>query len=553
MGASADPAPAQRVAILLHGRIGLWKVKASHIDDPKVVWMANAPQLWKQAPSSMSKIDLPGAPHSTLAGFAAFGRGSLEQHVVQPNQRAGLQIDCFLHSWHVEIGKQLDAMYHPIASQHDPVRKELKPVQSQHLSIKIVLGLANSHAAAQVSQGRGGGGGGGGGGESRASRFGRSLGARGGKGGRASRSGKGMPIDGHGGRGSGGGRRRIAREPATAAAGGSSSAAAVPAYYDLYMVTRYDVLFFTPLQLAPLTAAPLWLPHWCHRYPLNAESGMLVRAACGNWPGRGEGYLVHPATTVGVFPPARGKLTREADFDYAYLDWWFVATPAVASTFSAIYDEYEQYKQALMKVGPVLPLWTHFFWGHHINKRLHMRQTVRFILYEGVDFRLARHWAFGTHCMHHLGGGGGSSALTALASSGVDLGVYFRRTDARRHVEGRAGHPSSPSPLLVNGSLRPGAQPARQCPVDSRVRLYCPWLSPVCPPSTREAVLEVEAAARMALAASTRLPPWDLFGDPNDIEQARQETTRRRWAGGIANHVGAMLNRTRMAKMWALT
>ena len=95
----------------------------------------------------------------------------------------------------------------------------------------------------------------------------------------------------------------------------------------------------------------------------------MVRAACGNWPGRGEGYLVHPATTVGVFPPARGKLTREADFDLAYLDWWFVATPAVASTFAAIYDEHAQYKLALQRISPKLPEWTHFYWAHHINRR----------------------------------------------------------------------------------------------------------------------------------------------------------------------------------------
>ena len=50
---------------------------------------------------------------------------------------------------------------------------------------------------------------------------------------------------------------------------------------------------------------------------------MLVRAACGNWPGHGEGYLVHPATALGISPTKalRRSLSREADFDYAYLDW----------------------------------------------------------------------------------------------------------------------------------------------------------------------------------------------------------------------------------------
>ena len=72
--------------------------------------------------------------------------------------------------------------------------------------------------------------------------------------------------------------------------------------YDLTLVARYDILYFTPLLLRPLGAAPLWLAHWCHRYDLSAQAGMLVRSACGNWPGHGEGYLVVPARSVGMAP-----------------------------------------------------------------------------------------------------------------------------------------------------------------------------------------------------------------------------------------------------------
>ena len=101
--------PVTRVALVLHGRIGIWRVRASHIDDAEVVWKANNPRQWRLAPKRMSAIDL--SNHSTLAGFAAFGRGSTWQHVIEPNRRAGIAVDCFLHSWHIEIGKQLDAMY----------------------------------------------------------------------------------------------------------------------------------------------------------------------------------------------------------------------------------------------------------------------------------------------------------------------------------------------------------------------------------------------------------------------------------------------------------
>ena len=164
-----------------------------------MVWLANAPQVWKQAPADMTGIDV--TPHSTLAGFAAFGRASLWQHVVQPNREAGLTLDLFLHSWHAEIGTQLDAMYQPVASKHERVRKSLNTVRSQHLSMKTGLALMTAHE----------------------------------------------------------------RRP-----GG------VP--YDLTLVTRYDILYFTPLLLRPLGAAPLWLPHWCHRYFPLRPGGHLMTA-----------------------------------------------------------------------------------------------------------------------------------------------------------------------------------------------------------------------------------------------------------------------------------
>ena len=249
--------PRRRVAVVIHGRIGIWRTRSSHIDDAHVVWLANAPQAWRSAPKSMDGIDTNVSAHSTLAGFAAFGRGSLWQYVISPNREAGLSLDIFLHSWHAEIGALLDAMYAPTASRHEPVQRRLNTVQSQHLSMKTALGLMTKHEA-------------------------------------------------------------TTRQP-----------------YDLALVTRYDILYFTQLMLAPLGEAPLWLPHWCHRYPLTAQAGMLIRAACGNWPGHGEGYLVHPATTTGVDPTSRLRRSlksREADFDFAYLDWWFVATPAIART-----------------------------------------------------------------------------------------------------------------------------------------------------------------------------------------------------------------------------
>jgi hypothetical protein len=189
---------------------------------------------------------------------------------------------------------------------------------------------------------------------------------------------------------------------------------------------------------------------------------------------------------------------------------------------------------------------------------LKLRNQVRYVLYEGSDFRLARHWHLGTHCMHFLGGGAdedatttstttiapaaraptaiararaavlaeagatpssvvpAKSALEALANLGVDASIFFRRT-----------HPRAGGRRNATGTAATGRgsslQLARQCPFDARVRLYCPWLSPVCPARLRATILDVEAAAQAAIRATTRLPPWRLFGDKGDLEDARTE------------------------------
>ena len=67
------------------------------------------------------------------------------RHAIEPNQRAGIAVDCFLHSWHREIGPQLDALYVRSPPHEDP-RRKLNPVQSRHPSMKRAL--ESPHAAA---------------------------------------------------------------------------------------------------------------------------------------------------------------------------------------------------------------------------------------------------------------------------------------------------------------------------------------------------------------------------------------------------------------------
>ena len=92
----------------------------------------------------------------------------------------------------------------------------------------------------------------------------------------------------------------------------------------------------------------------------------------------------------------------------------------------------------------------------------------------------------------------------------------------------RPPNATSLSSWLVQAAGGGPAQLARQCPLDGRIRLYCPWTSPVCPPSLREAILDIEEAARLAIEATSRLPAWKLYGDPSDVDEQRKEMQARR-------------------------
>ena len=81
---AVQPRQVKRVAVVLHGRIGIWRTRSSHIDEARVVWLANAPQLWKQAPSTMAGIDKTPAPGHYDAP-AAHGRSRAPAWVIKPS------------------------------------------------------------------------------------------------------------------------------------------------------------------------------------------------------------------------------------------------------------------------------------------------------------------------------------------------------------------------------------------------------------------------------------------------------------------------------------
>ena len=143
-----------RVALLLHGKIGLWSIKSANVPsrDRELKGteklLAHAVSVAPKSPpvaSNVSLWELERKPHSMLLGFARFASKSVWQRVIEPNRRAGLQLNLFLHSWHPEIGASLDAWYNPVASLHEPPHR-IHKVASHHLSMKRGLALVLAHA-----------------------------------------------------------------------------------------------------------------------------------------------------------------------------------------------------------------------------------------------------------------------------------------------------------------------------------------------------------------------------------------------------------------------
>ena len=280
------------VALALHGRLAGWQP----------TWAAD-----QTRPGRGSSWDI--KPHSTLRGFAQFVHSTIWDRIVVANRRAGLQLDVYIHSWNPEIGPLLDWLYQPKRSRHDPMRRELHKVASQHLSIKSVLELCAGEVHEHV------------------------------------------------------------------------------------LVMRHDVIWYEDFLLADLSSAPLWLPHWCLTPQLTQQLGQRLRPACAAEQRGylGESYLANEppiasSPQLHMHQFGRAPLRHSAvDQHYIVLDWWrqltptpaprptrtqtpilrrwFVATPAVARTFGAIYDKYEAYRRGVLAVGPFM-LWTHVFWAH---------------------------------------------------------------------------------------------------------------------------------------------------------------------------------------------
>ena len=99
---TAAQGPGGGLAIVLHGKVGGMESLATPGGRTRAVDGARA-----------------SAPMMALC------YASLLQHIVQPNQRRGMHVDIFGHSWSPEVGAELDAMYRPLRSSHEPVVRNL--------------------------------------------------------------------------------------------------------------------------------------------------------------------------------------------------------------------------------------------------------------------------------------------------------------------------------------------------------------------------------------------------------------------------------------------
>ena len=421
-----------RVAVVLHGRIGVWLTGASGNlggDVTRRLWVDNAPaeaqrakrRLANGVEDAFTTPDL--SPGSTISGFVRFLHSSFTTHVLEPNRAVGHAVEVFLHSWHPELRELLDALYHPMSSLHEPlVRSLIRPrekVRSQHLSMKRALALARA--------------------------FSRSSGQN----------------------------------------------------FDLIFVLRFDLIWFAPL-LAPgltHTRTQLWLPHWCFKQALTAAEGETVRAACGLSSPGGSGFLVSPPSALSLLGHSQNLSAGSKLDELLVLDWWFVARPRVAFSFSDVYDRYDDYWVQLNQIEGHgrMRAWAHFFWGFHIHHILQLHgAAIGFLLMEAEDFRLGRYWRLGVYCTPPQSHNPRGEAADAYARAGM----------ISQEAPPDAPLPTRTCPATIQDTQHKSSMQGRA--------LRCPWYTPVCSDCLRSRMLGTEWFVRTLMNETTRLPPKQL-------------------------------------------
>ena len=319
--------------------------------------------------------------------FATFIAKQWIQKIKTHAQKKNLSVEFILHSWNPQMKNLLDNLYQPLRSKHEEPMESLDKVQSAHLSLNRALKIMDE-AFSEVSP-------------------------------------------------------------------------------TLVLVSRYDVLWLSNIRLPSLplqdqVSGMLWLPSSCvpivgpltQERPgrsffsdvsegenINVKFDPLVSTACGCV---GRSFIMNgrilsrnchnsrfvdggrlmqlPYLTrfLGQYVGTRAyhspSITKEQMVHgdpnfYGYvLDYFFLATPKVAHSFSDIYFERESYDKRVSELLPKstilshhkgpFPSWAHMYWAVHINEVLTRRgvQIAFLDMLDMRDFVLGRRYRHGPIC-----------------------------------------------------------------------------------------------------------------------------------------------------------
>ena len=282
--------------------------------------------------------------------------------------------------------------------------------------------------------------------------------------------------------------------------------ALVPRRFALVLVSRYDMVFLSPVlsrQLPGLGggggdggAAPprLWLPQACQTVhgtsaavveaargacgcaEVSAAPGGKRRSPCAAQRDVGRGQLSsapYMSRDVRISPPRVSALLASSKANHLLwvLDYFFVATRQAAASFGLISSRAQAYEREIraMSAGPVasgrpglaspgfkLPRWSHFFWAVHVHRAFGPAEVRWLPLLNLQDFVLGRRWWQGATCR------------VPVAPASRPLLAQAARERA-----------PPPSTWILNGSRSPLAE---QCPPALRggAEVLCAWNHPAC-------------------------------------------------------------------------
>lgn len=129
--------------LVLYGKLGGWKIAASDLNQRvRGGWPGQACSRCGRRGTNAS-VDTAQVLSETRA-FARFTHSSLWKHVVRPNRAAGAKVVVVVHTWNPELGADLDELYTPDASKHEPANPSLDKLASQHLSIQRAIGMLDA-------------------------------------------------------------------------------------------------------------------------------------------------------------------------------------------------------------------------------------------------------------------------------------------------------------------------------------------------------------------------------------------------------------------------